>query len=112
MWSHQSLDDAGLLEFQNFLRLVWAHLGLPEPDPIQLDFAQFLQYGPQRIVIEAFRGAGKTWITGTFVVWLLLLDPQLNIKIVSAGQDFANDIATFISQIIMEMGDAQAPEAA
>lgn len=103
MYSRAEIKAEGLDVFRNFLVLVWAHLGLPEPDEVQLDIADYLQYGPKRAVIEAFRGAGKTWITAAYVVWRLFLNPQLNIKVVSAGQDYADDISTFIHRIISEM---------
>jgi hypothetical protein len=103
MWTREEVHEAGLDVFANFLSMVWAHLGLPEPDEVQLEFAHFLQYGPKRLIIEAFRGAGKTWITGAFAVWNLFLNPQINILIVSASQGYADKIATFIGQIIGEM---------
>jgi hypothetical protein len=69
-------------DFRNFLWAVWRHLGLPEPTPVQYDIAHFLQHGPRRLVIEAFRGVGKSWITVAFVCWLLYCDPQLKIVVV------------------------------
>jgi len=92
-----------LSRFANFLRLTWGHLGLPEPTPIQLDMADSLQFGDRRQVIEAFRGAGKSWITSAFVVWLLLRDPQLNILVVSASKVRADDFSTFTQRLILEM---------
>ena len=37
--------------------------GIPEPTPVQYDIAHWLQHGPRRLVVEAFRGVGKSWIT-------------------------------------------------
>ena len=48
-----------LADFRNFLYLAWDHLGLPAPTRIQYDIAEYLQNGPKRRVIEAFRGVGK-----------------------------------------------------
>ena len=51
-------------DFRNFLFVVWEHLGLPEPTPVQYDIAEYLQdVNEKRIVIEAFRGVGKSYIT-------------------------------------------------
>ena len=58
-----------LTDFRVFLTLVWRHLNLPDPTPIQLDIALYLQHGPRRKIIEAFRGVGKSWITAAYVVW-------------------------------------------
>ncbi len=46
-----------------FLRVAWAHLSLPEPTKVQYRIADFLQSGPDRMIIQAFRGVGKSWIT-------------------------------------------------
>ncbi len=102
-WTKDEIHEAGLDVFANFLSLVWAHLGLPEPDAVQLEMAHFLQYGDKRLVLEGFRGAGKTWITGAFAVWNLLIDQQLNVLVVSASQGYADKVATFISQIVRDM---------
>jgi hypothetical protein len=92
-----------LKRFDNFLRLTWAHLQLPPPDAIQLDLAHTLQYGPDRLIIEAFRGVGKSYITGAFCLWLLLNDPDLQILIVSASTDKARDQTTFMLRLLREM---------
>ena len=47
-----------LKDFRNFLYMAWEHLGLPDPTPIQYDIAEFIQKGPKRRVIQAFRGVG------------------------------------------------------
>jgi len=101
-------DDAQLLEhvkadFRNMLYVVWRHLGLPEPDAVQYDIAEYLQHGPKRCIIEAFRGVGKSWITAAFVLWLLLCDPHLKIMVVSAGEDRAIAFSNFVKQLIHDM---------
>lgn len=90
-------------DFKVFLRLVWLHLRLPAPTPIQLDIADYLQNSPKRAIIEAFRGVGKSWITAAFVCWLLLRDPQVNIMVVSASKDRADNFTTFVKRLIFEM---------
>lgn len=90
-------------DFRNFLWMVWKHLGLPDPTPVQYDIAQFLQHGPRRCVIEAFRGVGKSWVTSAFVCWLLYCDPQLKIMVVSASKSRADDFSTFTLRLINEI---------
>ncbi|TWG49650.1 phage terminase large subunit [Aminobacter sp. J44] len=92
-----------LSDFRNFLYLVWKHLNLPEPTAVQYDIAVYLQKGPKRCVIEAFRGVGKSWVTSAFVCWLLLNNPQLNILVVSASKDRADAFSTFTKRLIAEM---------
>ena len=89
--------------FKNFLYLCWKHLNLPEPTPIQYDIADYLQSPDKRLVIEAFRGVGKSWITSAFVCHQLLLNPQRNILVVSASKSRADDFSTFTQRLIGEM---------
>ncbi|WAW10011.1 phage terminase large subunit [Oxalobacter vibrioformis] len=97
------LNDPLKADFRNFLYLVWKHLGLPDPTSIQYDIAYTLQHGEQRIIIEAFRGVGKSWITSAFVLWLLYCDPQLKILVVSASKSRSDDFSTFTKRLIYEM---------
>ncbi|UJX45746.1 phage terminase large subunit [Xanthobacter sp. YC-JY1] len=90
-------------DFRNFLWLVWQHLNLPEPTPVQYDIAHFLQHGPRRLVIEAFRGVGKSWVTSAFVCWLLYCNPQMKILVVSASKQRADDFSTFTLRLIREL---------
>ena len=92
-----------LRDFRNFLYLVWKHLNLPDPTPLQYDIAEYLQHGPKRSVIMAFRGVGKSWITSAFVVHQLLLDPAKNILVVSASKNRSDDFSTFTLRIIQEI---------
>ena len=92
-----------LTDFRNFLFIVWQHLNLPEPTPIQFDIAEYLQHGPKRCVIEAFRGVGKSWITSAFVLWVLLVDHQKKILVVSASKERADAFTTFTKRLINEM---------
>ena len=95
--------DNRVKNFKNFLYLCWRHLNLPEPTPIQYDIADYLQSPNKRLVIEAFRGVGKSWITSAFVCHQLLLNPQRNILVVSASKSRADDFSTFTQRLIGEM---------
>ena len=90
-------------DFRNFLWVVWRHLDLPDPTPVQYDIAVYLQHGPKRAVIKAFRGVGKSWTTAAYVLWLLYCDPQTKIMVVSANEPKANEFSTFCLRLIHEM---------
>jgi len=92
-----------LKDFRKFTYLVWKHLNLPDPTPVQYDIASYLQNGPRRSVIEAFRGVGKSWLTSAFVCWLLLNNPQLKILVVSASKERADAFSTFVKRLINEI---------
>jgi hypothetical protein len=90
-------------DFRKFLYVVWKHIGLPDPTPIQYDIAYFLQHGPSKIAIEAFRGVGKSFITSAYVLWRLYANPQLKFLVVSASKSRADAFSTFTMRLIMEM---------
>lgn len=83
--------------------MIWNHLGLPPPTPIQYQIADYLQYGPKRQIIEAFRGVGKSWITSAYVLWRLYCDPQEKFLVVSASKTRADDFSTFTLKLIKEV---------
>ena len=92
-----------LKDFRNFLYITWKHLGLPDPTPVQYDIAEYLQHGPRRRMVQAFRGVGKSWITSAFGLWNLLMDPDTKILVVSASKSRADDFSSFCHRLIREM---------
>jgi len=92
-----------LKDFRNFLFLIWKHLNLPEPTPIQYNIADFMQGDDKRVIIEAFRGVGKSWICSAYVVHQLLLNPSLNFLVVSASKTRSDDFSTFTLRLIHEV---------
>ncbi len=101
--SWQPLPDPFDKDFRYFLVVVWRHLKLPDPTPVQLDIAHFMQHGPKRRIVEAFRGVGKSWMAAAYVLWLLRNDPQKKIMVVSASKTRADDFTMFCIRLIREM---------
>ena len=95
--------DPRLKDFRNFLYLCWKQLNLPEPTEVQYEISDFLQTGPKRLLVQAFRGVGKSWITSAYVCHILLLDPTKNVLVVSASAQRATDFTTFTQRLIREM---------
>ena len=87
-------------DFRAFLWLLWNHLGLPAPTRRQLAIARYLQYGPRRRMIQAFRGLGKTFITCAYALWRLYRNPQERVKIISANETKALENAVFMRMLI------------
>lgn len=83
--------------------VIWKHLGLPDPTPIQYDIAQYLQHGKKRRMVQAFRGVGKSWITAAFVLWRLYKNPEERILVVSASKDRADAFSVFLKRLISEV---------
>ena len=92
-----------LKDFRNFLYLCWKHLNLPSPTSLQTDIADYIQSKNKRIIIEAFRGVGKSWITSCYVCHQLLINPQIKILVISASKQRADDFSTFTLRLIEEM---------
>ena len=90
-------------DFRFFLTAVWTHLALPPPTRAQLCIAQYLQHGPKRLQIQAFRGVGKSWITAAFVLWTLYNDSNKKIMVVSASKDRADSFSIFCQRLILEV---------
>lgn len=87
-------------DFRKFVIYTWWHLNLPKPTYMQLQIADFLQEGYSRMQLQALRGIGKTFLTGAFVVWRLLRDPNERVLIVSQTGAHAENIAIFIRRLI------------
>lgn len=68
--------------------------------PVQLDIAQFIHSGGQKIMIQAQRGQAKTTLCSIRAVFELVHDPAFRILILSGGQGLASDIAKGIQLII------------
>ena len=97
---------ANRLTFQVFLQECWKHLRLPSPTPIQLDISEYIgdpRKSPRRVVVEAFRGVGKSYITSAYVCYRLLLNPDIKCLVVSASKVRADDFSTFTQRLIKEM---------
>lgn len=99
----QSTEERLKADFRVFAWAIWKHLGLPEPTPVQLDIALYLQHGPRRRIIEAFRGVGKSWLTVAYVLWRLYRTPDEKIMVVSASKVRADDFSTFCLRLIQEV---------
>jgi hypothetical protein len=94
----QALKD----DFKLFLQALWNQLELPSPTRAQYSIADYLQHGPKRLQIQAFRGVGKSWITGAFVLWTLFNNNEKKIMIISASKERADNMSIFLQKLIIE----------
>ena len=89
-------------DFKLFLQALWDQLDLPQPTRAQYAIADYLQSGPKRLQIQAFRGVGKSWITGAFVLWTLFNNAEKKIMIISASKERADNMSIFLQKLIIE----------
>jgi hypothetical protein len=98
-----ALEDRLKASFPLFLSLVWKSLDLPRPTRAQLAIAEYLQNGPKRLQIQAFRGLGKSWIAAAFTLWILFCDRDKKIMVVSASKQRADDFTIFCQKCLIEI---------
>ena len=89
-------------DFATFLRVLWRHLGLPDPTRAQQAMARYLQHGGPRLQLQMFRGCGKSWVTAAFVMWTLYCDVNKKILVVSASKQRADDFSLFVQRCISD----------
>jgi hypothetical protein len=89
-------------DFKYFLQAVWSQLDLPSPTRAQYAIADYLQYGPKRLMVQAFRGVGKSWITAAFVLWTLFKDSDKKVMVISASKERADNFSIFCQKLIVE----------
>jgi hypothetical protein len=86
-----------------FTWVIWKHLGLPRPTDVQVDILDYLENGGDRIIIEAFRGVGKSYLTSVYVLWRLFNDPSEKFLIVSASKIRSDEFSIFTKRLINEV---------
>lgn len=89
-------------DFKYFLQAIWSQLDLPSPTRAQYAIADYLQYGPKRLMVQAFRGVGKSWITAAFVLWTLFKDSDKKVMVISASKERADNFSIFCQKLIIE----------
>lgn len=105
-WKKLELLQKHYASFIPFLEDAMAHLGFGVTE-IQEDIANFLQYGPAYLMIQAQRSQAKTTITACFAVWSLIHQPAARVLILSAGGTQANEISTLIVRLILSMEELE-----
>lgn len=82
--------------FPTYLDYVYGHINLPKMTPLQARIAEIMNGDDERLILEAARGTGKSYIGAIYATWRLLRDFDEKILIVSAAAPKAIEIATFV----------------
>lgn len=101
-WEKLRLLQTEYADFSDFLYDGMALLGFT-PTEIHYEIGQWLQFGPQYLMVQAQRGQAKTTVTALFAVWNLIHNPKTRILIVSAGGALASQISNWCIRIIGSM---------
>lgn len=90
-------------DFKCFLVLWNQHINFKTPD-IHLSMAEWLEYNEKqdnaRLLLMAFRSAGKSTIVGIFAAWLLYRNPNLRILVLAADHMLATKMVRNVKRII------------
>jgi len=86
--------------FPVFATHLWHYLRLPSPTPVQYQLADYLQNGPERRIIMAYRGCGKSFLTAGYVLWRLRRNPDTKVLVISAAQDRADAFSVFCHDLL------------
>jgi hypothetical protein len=89
--------------FPDYLEYVYSNISLPSPTPLQNRVAEIIGANPDRLILEAARGTGKSWIASIYTTWRLLRNVDEKILIISASGVKAIEIATFVRRLFEEV---------
>lgn len=101
-WAKLGLLQRHYSSFIPFLEDGMHELGFSATE-IQHEIGNWLEHGPQYLMVQAQRGQAKTTVAALFAVWCLIHSPAHRVLIISAGGTQANEISTLIVRLIMSM---------
>ena len=73
------------------------------PTPVQMQLLDYLENGPKRRVIAAFRGCGKSSLSAMYILWKLYHEPELKVLIVSASMSRSEAMSAWILKTIGDL---------
>lgn len=89
--------------FPSYVAYVYSNINLPDPTPLQNRIAELLGENSDRLILQAARGTGKSWLAAIYTTWRLLRNIDEKILVVSASGPKAIEIATFIRRLFEEV---------
>lgn len=96
-------SKASITLFQ-FTTALMRDLGLADnPTPVQAQILDYLETGPKRRVIAAFRGCGKSTLSAIYLLWRLYINPDEKCLIVSASMGRAEAMTAWMLKTISDI---------
>ena len=84
-----------------FITMLMRELNMADnPTPVQLQICDYLESGPKRRVIAAFRGCGKSTLSAMYLLWKLYHDPDEKCLIISASMSRSEAMTAWLLQTI------------
>ena len=92
-----------ITSFPDYVEYVYQHIQLPPPTLLQNRIAEILSENSDRLILEAARGTGKSWLASIYCTWRLLRDPDEKVLIVSASGPKSIEIASFVRRLFIQV---------
>ena len=94
-----------LAPLSHFTTYLLRELNLADtPTKQQLGILHYLENGPDRQIITAYRGCGKSTLTGIYALWRLRMDPfREKVLLVGATADKAIEISTWMLRLVRDI---------
>ena len=94
-----------LQPLSHFTTYILRELSLADtPTKQQLGILNYLEHGPDRQIVTAYRGCGKSFLTSVYALWRLMQDPfREKILLVGATADKAIEISTFMLRLVRDV---------
>ncbi len=97
------MDDFTKADFRLFL-VLWNQRQNYKTPFLHLKMAQWLENawrsGDKRLLLMAFRSAGKSSIVGIFAAWLLYINPDIRLLVLAADSKLAGEMVRNVKRII------------
>ena len=89
----------------HFTTYILRELNLADtPTKQQLGILDYLENGPDRQIVTAYRGCGKSFLTSVYALWRLRRDPfREKVLLVGATADKSIEISTFMLRLVRDI---------
>jgi hypothetical protein len=92
------------ISLSQFTTMLMRELHMAEhPTPVQMQILDYLESGPKRRVIAAFRGCGKSTLSAMYILWRLFNDPEEKVLVVSASLSRAEAMTAWMLKTITDV---------
>ena len=92
------------LPLAQFVTLLMRELSMADaPTPVQLQVLDYLESGPKRRVIAAFRGCGKSTLSAMYLLWKLFNDPNEKCLVISASMSRSESMTAWMLKTINDV---------
>ena len=98
--------DAGdrFADFRNVVYVGFKYLpGSPLPTDMQMDYADFLANGSDRVIGQVFRGFGKSTIASMLPGWAWRIDPDLKFLSLSGEHGLAVQYSNYVLNLLRDV---------